>query len=166
MACGKSSTGRWSSFETATGFFVIRRPTPRLADAKRPAHTCVTMMRRFVLVLLMATTLAAPARAVDSGAAFEAELQRLSEILGALHYLRGLCGAKDGQKWRNEMRALIEAEAPAPERKIKLMASFNRGYSGFQQSYRTCTDAADIAIRRYLDEGAKISREITARYTN
>jgi uncharacterized protein (TIGR02301 family) len=124
------------------------------------------MMRRFILILLMATTLAAPARAVDSGAAFEAELQRLSEILGALHYLRGLCGAKDGQKWRNEMRALIEAEAPAAERKTKLMASFNRGYSGFQQSYRTCTDAADIAIRRYLDEGAKISREITARYTN
>ncbi|ARQ00360.1 TIGR02301 family protein [Pseudorhodoplanes sinuspersici] len=124
------------------------------------------MMRRFLLILLMATTLAVPARAIDSGAAFEAELQRLSEILGALHYLRGLCGAKDGQKWRNEMRALIEAEAPAPERKTKLMASFNRGYSGFQQSYRTCTDAADIAIRRYLDEGAKISREITARYTN
>jgi uncharacterized protein (TIGR02301 family) len=124
------------------------------------------MMRRFLLVLLMATSLAAPARAIDTGAAFEAELQRLSEILGALHYLRGLCGAKDGQKWRNEMRALIEAEAPAPERKTKLMASFNRGYSGFQQSYRTCTEAADIAIRRYLDEGAKISREITARYTN
>ncbi len=124
------------------------------------------MMRRFLLVLLMATTLAAPARAVDSGAAFEAELQRLSEILGALHYLRGLCGAKDGQKWRNEMKALIEAEAPAQERKVKLLASFNRGYSGFQQSYRTCTEAADLAIRRYLDEGAKISREITARYTN
>ena len=124
------------------------------------------MMRQLVLILLMAATLAAPARAADSGAAFEAELQRLSEILGALHYLRGLCGAKDGQKWRNEMRALIEAEAPAAERKTKLMASFNRGYSGFQQSYRTCTDAADIAIRRYLDEGAKISREITARYTN
>ena len=124
------------------------------------------MMRRFLLVLLIATTLAAPARAVDSGAAFEAELQRLSEILGALHYLRGLCGAKDGQKWRNEMKALIEAEAPAQERKVKLLASFNRGYSGFQQSYRTCTEAADLAIRRYLDEGAKISREITARYTN
>jgi len=123
-------------------------------------------MKRPLLVLLIAASLVTPARAVDSGAAFEAELQRLSEILGALHYLRGLCGAKDGQKWRNEMRALIEAEAPAPERKVKLMASFNRGYSGFQQAYRTCTDAADIAIRRYLDEGAKISREITARYTN
>ena len=26
--------------------------------------------------------------------------------------------------------------------------------------------AANVAVRRYLDEGAKISREITARYTN
>ena len=28
------------------------------------------------------------------------------------------------------------------------------------------TPAADIAIRRYLDEGAKIARDITARYAN
>lgn len=125
------------------------------------------MMRRLILPLCILSFLApAPARAVDSGAAFETELARLSEILGALHYLRGLCGSKDGQKWRNEMRALLDAEAQAPERRTKLMASFNRGYSGFQQTYRTCTEAADVAIRRYLDEGAKISREITARYTN
>lgn len=119
-----------------------------------------------LLTLCVLTSLVTPARAFDSGAAFEAELTRLSEILGALHYLRGLCGANDGQKWRNEMRALLDAEAQAPERRTKLMASFNRGYSGFQQTYRTCTEAADLAIRRYLDEGAKISREITARYTN
>ena len=47
-----------------------------------------------------------------------------------------------------------------------MIASFNRGYRAFQQSYRTCTPAADFAIRRYLDEGAKIAREITARYAN
>ena len=48
----------------------------------------------------------------------------------------------------------------------KIVANFNRGYRGFQQTYRTCTPAADLAIRRYLDEGAKIAREITARYAN
>jgi uncharacterized protein (TIGR02301 family) len=47
-----------------------------------------------------------------------------------------------------------------------MMASFNRGYRGFQQTYRTCTPPAALAIRRYLDEGAKISREVTARYAN
>jgi len=99
-------------------------------------------------------------------APFDGDLQRLAEIMGSLHYLRGVCGAHDGQKWRNEMQALIDAEAPDGERRRKIVASFNRGYRGYQQTYRTCTPAADMAIRRYLDEGAKIAREITARYGN
>ena len=58
------------------------------------------------------------------------------------------------------------SEAQAPGRRAKMVASFNRGIRGFQQTYRSCTAVADTAIRRYLDEGAKIAREITARYTN
>ena len=99
-------------------------------------------------------------------APFDNDLARLSEILGALHYLRAVCNSKDGQKWREQMEALVDAEAPTGERKQRMVASFNRGYRGFQQTYRTCTPAADIAIRRYLDEGARISRDITARYAN
>jgi uncharacterized protein (TIGR02301 family) len=101
-----------------------------------------------------------------SSAPYDRDLQRLSEILGALHFLRGICGSNEGQKWRNEAQALIEAEAPTGERHNLMVASFNRGYRAFQQSYRTCTPAADFAIRRYLEEGAKIAREITARYAN
>lgn len=130
------------------------------------AGAYVRHMIRCLALILCLLIAAAPARAADSGDAFEADLQRLSEILGALHYLRGVCGANEGAKWRNEMQALMDAEAQAPERRAKMVASFNRGYSGFQQTYRTCTPAADVAIRRYLDEGAKIAREITARYTN
>jgi uncharacterized protein (TIGR02301 family) len=112
-------------------------------------------------------SLAAPVRAADdTPAPFDSDLQRLSEILGALHYLRGVCNANDGQKWRDQMQALIDAEIPDGERRRKIVASFNRGYRGFQQTYRTCTPAADLAIRRYLDEGSRISREITARYAN
>ena len=37
-----------------------------------------------------------------------------------------------------------------------MIASFNRGYRGYQQTYRTCTRAADVVMRRYLDEGSKI----------
>ena len=126
------------------------------------------MIKALVLAITILAALAnAPARAVEGGAApFDGDLQRLGEILGALHYLRDLCGAKEGQKWRNEMQALIEAETSAGERRAKIVASFNRGYRSFQQSYRTCTPAANLAIRRYLEEGAKISREITARYAN
>jgi uncharacterized protein (TIGR02301 family) len=130
------------------------------------------MMRRLsiaaVLALSLASSLAsAPASAQNPTAnAFEGSLTRLSEILGALHYLRDICGANEGQKWRNEMQALVEAEARGGERKARLTSAFNRGYRSYQQSYRTCTPAADVVIRRYLDEGSKIARDMTARYAN
>ena len=125
------------------------------------------MLKRFLAALiLISACLCGPARAQDAAAPFDADLQRLAEILGALHYLRGICGANEGQKWRNEMQALVDAETPSGDRRARMIASFNRGYSGFQQTYRTCTPAANIAIRRYLDEGAKISRDLTARYAN
>jgi len=121
------------------------------------------------VLLAVSIALAAPvtlAQAQGAVAPFDGSLQRLAEILGALHYLRGICGANEGPKWRNEMQALIDAEAPAGDRRARMIASFNRGYRGFQQSYRTCTPAADLVIRRYLEEGSKIAREMTARYAN
>lgn len=97
---------------------------------------------------------------------YDPDLQRLAEILGALHFLRGICGANEGQKWRDEALALIDAEAPSGPRHDQMVQAFNRGYSGFQQSYRTCTPAANVATHRYLQEGAQIARDITAHYAN
>lgn len=126
------------------------------------------MLRRFLIILLLGAAVAsgsAPARA-QAPAPFDENLQRLAEILGALHYLRAICGANEGAKWRNEMQALVDAEAPTGDRRARMIAAFNRGYRGFQQTYRGCTPAADLVIRRYLEEGAKIAREVTARYAN
>ena len=123
------------------------------------------MLRPFLLIALLALA-TVPARAETSGAPFDGSLQRLAEILGALHYLRNICGANEGQKWRNEMQAIVDAETPSGERRTKMIASFNRGYRGYQQTYRTCTPAADLVIRRYLEEGSKLAREMTARYAN
>lgn len=129
-------------------------------------------MKKLLAIVSVLLCVAAPMRALAQQqppvetAPYDNELQRLAEILGALHYLRAICGSKEGQKWRNEMQALLDSEAPDGERRKKIAASFNRGYRGFQQTYRTCTPAADIAIRRYLEEGAKIARDITARYAN
>ena len=99
-------------------------------------------------------------------APFEAGLERLAEILGSLHYLRGICGANEGNKWHNEMQALMDAEAPQGQRRSQFIAHFNRGYRAYLQTYHSCTPAADLAIRRYLEEGSKIAREVTARYSN
>ena len=126
------------------------------------------MLRCVLMAALIAlATASSPARAQNPAAApFDGSLQRLAEILGTLHYLRNICGANEGLKWRNEVEALIGAEAPSGERRARMIAAFNRGYRGFQQSYRSCTPAADLVIRRYLEEGSKIAREMTARYAN
>ena len=121
--------------------------------------------RALVILLMILASPAGPARAVDV-APFDGVLERLAEILGSLHYLRGVCGANEGNKWRNEMQALIDAETPSGQRRSQMIAHFNRGYRTYQQSYRTCTPAALVAIRRYIDEGSKISRDLTARYAN
>jgi uncharacterized protein (TIGR02301 family) len=124
-------------------------------------------MNRHALLLVLAVLgwSAGPARAVDV-APFDPVLERLAEILGSLQYLRNICGANEGNKWRTEMQAILDAEAPNGQRRAQFIARFNRGYRAYLQTYRTCTPAADLAIRRYLEEGSKIAREITARYSN
>ena len=124
------------------------------------------MLHRLVILGQILLALAAGPLHAQTPAPFDRDLQRLSEILGALQYLRTVCEANEGQKWRREMQGLIDAEAPSGERRGRMIASFNRGYRGFQQTYRTCTPAANFAIRRYLDEGARIAKDITGRYAN
>ena len=125
------------------------------------------MTKYFLAALIAISACSLPsARAQEGAAPFDADLQRLAEILGTLHYLRGICGSNEGAKWRNEMQALIDAETPSGDRRARMIAGFNRGYNGFQQTYRSCTPAAAVAIRRYIEEGSKISRDLTARYAN
>jgi uncharacterized protein (TIGR02301 family) len=123
-------------------------------------------MRRALLIFVLVAGLPAGAARAVEVVPFDTGLERLAEILGSLHYLRGICGANEGNKWRTEMQALIDAEAPSGQRRAQFIAHFNRGYRAYLQTYRTCTPAADLAVRRYLEEGSKIAREITARYSN
>jgi len=88
---------------------------------------------------------------------YDAQLFRLAEILGALHYLRELCGANEGQVWREHMRELVTSEGTTALRRAKLVESFNRGYRGYSRTYRTCTPPALVAIQRFMDQGATIS---------
>jgi uncharacterized protein (TIGR02301 family) len=142
-----------------------------LASSASGRHTTAVVRsslskRAAAALILLSICALTPARAQDAAAPFDGDLQRLAEILGTLHYLRGICGTNEGGKWRNEMQALIDAETPSGDRRTRMIAGFNRGYNGFQQTYRTCTPAALVAIRRYIDEGSKISKDLTARYAN
>ncbi|MBX9925368.1 MAG: TIGR02301 family protein [Hyphomicrobiaceae bacterium] len=88
---------------------------------------------------------------------YDDRLLRLAEILGAIHFLRELCGANDGLLWRERMEELIRAEGPSALRQAKLTRSFNQGYRNYQRTYATCTPTAQTTITRFVSEGQQIS---------
>ena len=125
---------------------------------------------RFPAALALAVYAAAasqsPASAAEpSDPPFQAKLERLSEILGSVHYLRNLCGAKT-TVWRDKMDELLTAENPPDERRSRLVARFNRGYRSFASTYGNCTESAALALKRYTREGEGLTKEIVLRYGN
>jgi uncharacterized protein (TIGR02301 family) len=136
-------------------------------------------MRRFSLALIMLLGILAFVPAVHAQQAaeeaeqierpppgpppiYEKELLRLSEVIGALAFLRELCDASDAAQWPERMQALLDSEGPA--RAERLAGAYNRGYGAFALTYRVCTPSAELAIARYLDEGDRLSRLIASRY--
>ena len=111
--------------------------------------------------LLAALTLAGTAQAQSFGSPdakpYDDRLMRLSEILGAVHYLRELCGADDGQYWRERMKELVDAEGSSALRRARLTRSFNQGYRSYSRTYSTCSPSARTAIQRFLSEGVQIA---------
>jgi uncharacterized protein (TIGR02301 family) len=112
------------------------------------------------LLTMAATAQPAPAQgtvASQETRPYDERLMRLSEILGAVHYLRELCGANDGQLWRDRMRELMDAEGSSALRRAKLTRSFNNGYRSYSRTYNNCTASAQTAINRFLSEGAELA---------
>lgn len=91
---------------------------------------------------------------------YDDKLLRLSEILGAVHYLRELCGANDGQRWRDSMKELMNTEGSSALRRARLTRSFNNGYRAYSRTYNACSPSARTAITRFLAEGAEIAESM------
>jgi predicted secreted protein len=110
--------------------------------------------------------------------AYEPQLLRLSEIMGALAYLQTICAEQgpltpvnapsgttaEDAPWRDRMENLMTAEDAGPVRREKLAGAYNRGWQGYQYSYRMCTPSAQLARRRFLDEGARLAHDVSTQY--
>ena len=95
---------------------------------------------------------------------YEPELLRLAELLGSLSYLTKLCGTKDSDNWQIQMEQLLDAEAPTKSRKERLAGAYNRGYLGYQPAHRSCSEGSRSAIERFLEQGQKITSDLSRRY--
>jgi uncharacterized protein (TIGR02301 family) len=129
-----------------------------VSNSPRPMQRRLTLS---VLALGAAACLAVPfwAAQAASGDAkpYDDKLMRLAEIMGAVHYLRELCSANDGQLWRDRMKELLDTEGGTAIRRARLTRSFNQGYRSYRRTYVTCTPTAQSSVERFLAEGIQIS---------
>ena len=126
----------------------------------RPAAVLLLLSVRAAVAATQ--TAAPPPPPPPAPPAYEDQLLRLAEIMGAVHYLAQLCNSPDNAQWRDQMQQLVDTESD--EDRAKMIDRFNRGYEAYQSVYLSCTPAAGEANQRYLEEGAKIAQDITARY--
>lgn len=121
------------------------------------------LLSRLFRAGLVALTLAAasPAAAVDPP--YQAEMERLAEILGSLYFLQPLCKTGNDD-WRAAMSDLIDLDQPDDDRRQRLAGAFNSGYEGYARLHRVCTNSAAEAVTRLLVEAEKIARDIHSRY--
>lgn len=108
-----------------------------------------------------------PAVETEKPTPYDDRLARLSEIIGAVHYLRNLCKGDAEPEWRQSLQQLLDAETGTePTRRARMTAAYNRGYRSFASVYTSCTPAAVRAEQNYRNEGATLATEITARFGN
>ncbi len=122
------------------------------STATKPARRAATLMA----ACLAALTLHA-SHAISDTKPYDDKLMRLSEILGAVHYLRELCGSGDDQTWRKQMKDLMDAEGSSALRRASLTRRFNQGYRSYSRTYNNCTPSAKTASDRFLVEGTELA---------
>jgi uncharacterized protein (TIGR02301 family) len=98
-------------------------------------------------------------------AAYEPDLLRLAEVLGTLSYMTALCTQPGSDSWPQRITQLIEAEGTTSQRRERLAGAYNRGYLGHQSTHRACTDRSREVIDRMLQQGQRLTREISTRFS-
>lgn len=88
-------------------------------------------------------------------------LERLSEILGAAHHLRAICGANEGALWRNKMIDLLDAANQDALQRQVLISHFNSAYHEAQEKFPRCTEAAATESRTIFDEGRALAARLS-----
>lgn len=119
------------------------------------------LLRTIVVIAALSAGFSTPVRAVDPP--YQADMERLSEILGSLYFLQPLCqpGLED---WRRQMSDLIALDEPDEDRRQRLAGAFNEGYAAYARLYRVCTVSANAALTRLLVEAEEVARGLHSRY--
>ncbi|HBF30598.1 MAG TPA: TIGR02301 family protein [Rhizobium sp.] len=128
---------------------------------------CVGVLGTVVATGQVQAQMQVPRDVQTSATPYDKQLNRLSEILGTVTYLRNLCAEQPEPQWRAAMEKLLTFDAGnEPARKEQLTAAYNRGYRAFGALHTSCSHRARSTETEYRAEGATLIKEMTNRFGN
>ncbi len=148
-----------SSLAAFAAFAVAVAPLAAQAQTAQPAKPAAPAAKP------TAAATPTPTPTPEAPPPYEAQLLRLAELVGALTYLRDLCGDGDGATFRAKFADLVGAEGTTDARKESLAGAFNRGFRDYELTYRACTPTAREIVARFLDEAGRIAKDVANRYS-
>jgi uncharacterized protein (TIGR02301 family) len=103
------------------------------------------------------------ARPVDP--AKQADLTKLSRVMGALHALRVACSGRDDQTYRSRMATLLDLEAP-PSGALRdpLVDAFNGGFQTYGRGAGACPSDARAQEATLAKTGLVVARKLGSQY--
>jgi len=117
--------------------------------------------KKTLIVIGLCLSTATQSLAVDPP--YQQEMERLANIMGALYHLDELC-LNSTIDWRQEFADLMELDEVDEDRQERLTAAFNNGYLDFSRLHVRCTANAETVTRRFVVEGAEITKNIHTRF--
>lgn len=95
----------------------------------------------------------------------QADLTRLSQVLGSLHALRVSCSGREDQTYRSRMSTLLDLEAPdASALRDPLVDSFNAGFQTYGQGSATCPKDRSAQEAKLARDGFRLAKQMAALY--
>ncbi len=91
----------------------------------------------------------------------QTRLVRMAEVMGGLHYLRGICDKEDNQVWRGNMMRLLDLEQPPQDVRERMVSRFNSYFDREQKSFSTCNRKATREIKKLAGEGQQLTSELS-----
>lgn len=121
------------------------------------------MIRIALFVLMLSTTLAAPARAQSYVDPYPVE--SLAEVIGGLHAIAFECEGRGSQTWRATMLELLEHEAPTRGAfRDRLVQRFNEGFRDWERRRVRCGAEAEMARANLAERGQALSEQLRRTY--
>lgn len=110
------------------------------------------MLRALATVLVLAS-LATPAFAQDRTPAARQALVDLANVLGESHALLRACKGRDSFHWYSKMEQMLRVEAADQTLKVRLIESFNTGYTAGMARYPSCSNASRAQAAQLATRG-------------